>query len=449
MHATATAQRPWVAAGIALTAAGMVAVAPVVAPTLPEAAFPDIQLTGLVDQTADNITNLVTYFAGGTPANFLTPRVPVGAPLPILQAVIGNQLGYLGQILDDPANAGTVLQTMFGNLQDGLAAPFGMFPDNLATGGPLDIYGLPVINLSGIGLGTYDLNTYAENALAGLLGADNLSRLGLFNSDVLQGLASAGGLQGLLNFSASPVSGVMLGAAGPVIGPMLALYHGLQAAGSDPAALLGIPENMLNVFLNGGESLNISDLLGLVGVPTTFTQDLGTLGWCPICVDLGTLTEKLDAGIAMGGLLGGPGSLFNALTAQAGVTYDTPDWLINQLLPLPYHAGANWIGEGAGPLGSLMSVPNSIAAAITNPGTWDGLLPTLATGLGINELAAGFNDIQNFLTQDVLGQLNNVLGFLPHELAGLFDSLLGADLRIDAVTGMVLNIPALLLQMLL
>src|SRR5699024_4006579 len=117
------AQRPWVAAGVAFTTASMVAAAPIAVPDVPRFHFAEIQLTAtgdLVQDTASNLTNLVDYFAGVTPADFLVPRVDVGAPFPILQQVIANQIGYLGQVLQNPDDIGTVFESVFANLQAGI-----------------------------------------------------------------------------------------------------------------------------------------------------------------------------------------------------------------------------------------------------------------------------------------------------------------------------------------
>lgn len=442
-------QRPWVTAGVALTAAGMVAAAPVAVPDVPQFNFPDIQLTAtgdLLTDTAGNLTNLVDYFAGVTPADFLVPRVDVGAPFPILQQVIANQVGYLGQFLQGDFTG--PFESMFGNLQAGIAAPFGEFADSLATGGPLEVVGLPVIDVLGI---HYDINDVVEGLIKTLIGADDLSRLGLFDSnlvDVVQSLLGVGGLEGLFNFTASPMSGLMLGVMGPVLGPMIALANDMGTVfDGDPAALLGIPEHMLYAFLNGGETLSLVDLLGVFGIDTSFTQELDLLG-----IDLGTLHGGLDeAGIALGGILGGPGSLFNALTAEAGLFYDAP--CVLGICPDQVGGDIEWFGDGAGPLGSFMSIPNSIAAAIGTGGIEGmdaGLLSTISTAFGLDDITAGLTDISTFLSSNILDPLGDALMFLPNELAGLLsDSGLGVDLGIHALAQMFVDIPQLLLTMML
>ncbi|WP_156628746.1 hypothetical protein [Mycobacterium sp. 1274756.6] len=437
------AQRPWVAAGVALTAASMVAATPVAAPTLQQVAFPDIELVAqdLLGDTAGNLTNLIDYFAGANPTNFLVPRVEVGAPFPIMQQIIANQIGYLGQVLQNPGDIGTVFETMFGNLQAGIAAPFGEFGDSLATGGALTVYGLPTVTLPV--LGTIDPNAAIEGFIATLIGADNLSRLGLFDSnlvDVLQSVLGVGGLDGLFNFTASPISGLMLGVMGPVLGPMIALANDIGTVfDGNPAALLGIPEHMLYAFLNGGETLSLVDLVeNVFGIDLSPTLDLGLLGELTLGVD--------EAGVALGGILGGPGSLFNALTAQAGVVYDPP--ILGE-----FDGGIKWLGDGAGPLGSLLAGQNSIADAISNGtllGDLDGgLLSAFANGLNIDFLADGLDSVHSFLTANLLDPVAGVLTGFADELSTAITSMLGSDLGIDALTAMLVNIPQLLLTMML
>ncbi|ORX03209.1 hypothetical protein AWC30_11880 [Mycolicibacillus trivialis] len=417
----------------------MVAATPVAAPTLQQITFPGIELTAqdLIGDTAGNLTNLINYFAGApvelTNGNFLGPNA---APFPILQAVIGNQLGYLGQILQDPSNIGGVFQTMFGNLQDGLAAPFSAFGDNLATGSGL--------------VTSPDVNWAIEGLIniAGSIADPNWEDIANLNHSTLFDLAQLllGGdstLSGLLGFTGSPMSGLMLGAIGPFLGPMVALYHGMEPVfdTGNTAGLIDIPQNMLYAFLNGGQTLDITDLLGVFNIPTTF--DL--LG-----MDIGLQS----AGIELGGLLGGPGSLFNALAGQAGI--DVPGFD----LPIGgdfggMFVGGKLVGEGAGPIGSLLSIPNSIAAAIGNDAPFDGLLGTFANSLdsllNIDFLGEGVDTISAFLGNDILSPLSDALMWLPNELAGLLsDSGLGVDLGVDALAQMFfVNIPQLLLTMML
>lgn len=403
-------KRPWVAAGVALTTASMVAAAPVAVREAPQFNFAEleVQLTGLVDETANNLTNLVDYFAGTGPA-FLSG---VGAPFPVLQQVLANGIDNLGTILSNPGDIGTVFESMFENLQAGLAAPFGFFADSVATGGPLTF-----------------IPEFLDSLVAAFLGVDDLSRASLFTA--VEGLLTGNDLSALLDFTASPVSGLMLGAVGPILGPLVALGNGLETAfGGDPAALLGLPEAMLNAFLNGGETLSVLPLLDLIGIPDT----IGIDGLATIGID--------EAGLELGGVLGGPGSLFNALTAVISG---------NALGLIDFGGGLE--GAGAGPIGSLLSIPNSIAAAIGTggiDGLDQGLLSTIASSFDLTDVVNGLGDVSTFLSTNILDPLSDALMFLPNELASLLtDSGLGVDLGIDALAQMFVNIPQLLLTMMI
>ena len=109
--------RPYATAGVALVGASVIAIAPV-APPLPDVyvANPAVQLSAAVDPITPwlNVFNdSVINFAGLADAW-------LEAPSPVLQQVIANQIGYLGELPDFEAIFGQMLT----NLGNGVAAPF-------------------------------------------------------------------------------------------------------------------------------------------------------------------------------------------------------------------------------------------------------------------------------------------------------------------------------------
>lgn len=297
MSQVAAAQRPWIAAGAALTVAGAIAVTPVAAQALPEAHLADVQLTAdfdpigpwmeILEHSAENAGGLFEAWSA--------------APFPVLQQFAVNQVDHLQELL--AGNVDVVLNDIAGNLQGAVTAPF-TFTDGL---GLLD--GADDVALSGTGV--VGALTKAFEALRHLLGIE-LSHQTLFNL-----LMGATGDNPLVEFTASPLSGLLLGAAGPVISPALALGSDVGTiigglTGSDPDVLgafgdlVNIPAHMTDAFLNGDEMLNAGPLI---------MQLPGMAGFLDKFVTVNEL------GLEMGGLLSPNGSLFNAF----GFSASTPD----------------------------------------------------------------------------------------------------------------------------
>lgn len=193
--------------------------------------------------------------------------------------------------------------------------------------------------------------------------------------EIYQGLVGTGdfnapsGLEGqvvtaLTNAAASPLSGVLLGAAGPFVSPEVALINSTGAiltdlAGGNPAAaltdLLDTPANVVNGFFNGA-TLNLNPLAPVFG-PFVAAGDNGA--------------EQLDGmSFAFGGLLspgqvidgpGGPlhygtgGSALNALGLSIGF-----------LPPDPYAGGQVDIpAVPVGPIGAAAGLIDIIGQAFS------------------------------------------------------------------------------------
>ncbi len=295
------AVRPYATAGIALVGAGVLAISPL-APVAPEAGLsPAVRLSAAVDPIAhwqgvvsaadENLTGLAADWAED--------------PAPVLRQVVANQLEYLSELPNFPA----ILQQIGANLEAALAAPFatdlGTLDDVHQFAFPITTEGLPALEIPA------------------LLPAD---------------------LQPLVNLTTTFLSGVLLGAVGPVVGSGLALIADAQAiignlTGDDPdleAAvndLINIPASVTDAFLNGGQSLDLTPVLTALG-PVIGVE----------------LPEGTKIGVAMGGLLSPGGSLFNSL-----------DITVEALGGIPLTI----TGQGPGAIGSLIGLSKVIAAAIT------------------------------------------------------------------------------------
>ncbi len=325
------ALRPYVTTGIALVGASAIAISPV-APPLPDvkAANPAVQLSAAIDPITPwlevfnssevNVANLVNEW--------------LAAPLPVLQQVIANQIGYLGQLPDVESIAGQILQ----NLQAAAEAPFAQDTSTLDAGHAF-IY---------------------EILLTGL-------------EPIIPPLSPD--LVPIFELLTTSLSGVLLGSVGPVIGPVLALAATSQAlidnlTGETPDfeaalnTLINSPAEVADAFLNGGQTLDITPLVSLLG------SDL--------------LPEGTTVGLTFGGLLSPGGSIFNALD-----------------LSIPF-GGVNLTlaGQGPGAIGSLIDLSKVIAKAIGWDGSGNPLDPPLVT----SEMQSINTTNQRLVTLDVAPQ---------------------------------------------
>ncbi|MBB3605532.1 hypothetical protein FHT40_005219 [Mycolicibacterium sp. BK556] len=297
--------RPFIAAGVAVVGTSAIAMSPVVAPPPQIHAAPAVQLIASTDwaqvlaTAGENATDL-----------FNTWRQ---APAPILQQIAANLRTYLTELPDLPG----ITAQIQANLQNALAAPLAPDPSTLDTTHRTFYELLPAIEqLPGI-------------------------------PDLLQLSISPMGKR-LLAFSTTALSGVLVGLAGPAIGPLLVLASSLEsirgdltAATPDPASALatlaGIPAAMTDAFLNGGQHVDLTALVKAVG------PAIGV-----------SFPDGVQVGIALGGLLSPGGSAFNALD----FAYD------NDLLGVLHIHVPLATGTPAGPIGSMMEFARAIAKAI-------------------------------------------------------------------------------------
>lgn len=425
MSQVEAAQRPWIAAGAALTMAGAVTVAPVVIPALPQAHLADVQLTAdfdpvgpwmqVLEHSAENAGGLFDAWSA--------------APFPVLQQLAVNQVDHLQELL--AGNVDVVLNDIVGNLQGAVTAPF-TFTDGLGL-----LNGTDDIALSGTGV--VGALTKAFEALRHLLGIE------LSHQTLFEFLMGATGGNPLVEFTASPLSGLLLGAAGPVISPALALGSDVGAiidglTGSDPDVLgafgdvVNIPAHMTDAFLNGGEMLNAGPLI---------MQLPGMAGFLDKFVTVNEL------GLEMGGLFSPNGSLFNAF----GFNASTPDIKILFDWINLGHINVDFPGHAVGPLGALIGLPQAIAAGMG----WDptGDMPLAGLDLFNASTAAASETALpdlGFLTDGLNGATDLLSGLSGDLSAGLGD-LFGADLAgmlgVDTLGDLLANLPGLLLGMLL
>lgn len=336
--------RNWLtAAGVVVAATGMIAAAPGLAP-VPATVAHDIQsasvrLTAGWDPLAAWKDALDTSIANGTTLgdNFLL------APAVGLQQAIVNQIGYAKQLFEDPSSFEAVSQQFAANVM------------KVAAG------------LTLIGADDDTKETVLKHTLGGMHGL----MLGMFPGFLPEG-TDVETVSAVLDFLASPLSGVLIGSVGPVISPAVALLNSAQAiaaaaetgdASAAFAAALGIPASMVNGFLNGAD-LNLDAL-------TPLLNDAGIM-------PEGITFEGLD--IAFGGLLT-PGSVDRntyEYTDEDGNVVEIPSvgGSIFNSIGLKVGLGGTVIAidsEAVGPIGALQGVSQTVGALLGNGwDDWDG-----------------------------------------------------------------------------
>ncbi|BBY62878.1 outer membrane porin GjpA [Mycolicibacterium helvum] len=308
--------RPFIAAGAAVVATSAIAMSPVVAPPPSLRAEAAIQLTATTDWA-----EVFAEASAKAQALFDTWRE---APAPILQQIAANLASYLTQLPDLPGIAARIQA----NFQAALAASTAADPSTLDNTHRAFYELLPVVMQ--------------------LPGVPQLLQLNI----------SPTGKQ-LLAFSTTALSGVLLGMAGPLLGPLVVLASSLESIRTDLGAstpdvasamstLAGIPAAMADAFLNGGEHVDITALA------KEFGPAIGV-----------SFPDGVEVGIALGGLLSPGGSIFNALD----FAYD------NDLLGLLHIHVPLATGTAVGPIGAMMELARTIAKAIG----WDGASSSAAS----------------------------------------------------------------------
>ncbi|MDR3659837.1 MAG: outer membrane porin GjpA [Mycobacterium sp.] len=346
-------------AGICAASAAAVALSPLL-PSVPAAPHLPAISTAAVRLTADfnplqpwmDVFNTASVNAQKIGSSF------AAAPAVLLQQILANQVSHLGAILQNPGSIGTVLGQVVKNVQSVVQAAT-LLNTNYNTDqafGSLDGWHYMALQM------TPKLLPTANDPQATQV------------------------ITQVLNVLASPLSGVLIGLAGPAISPVVALVNTLTAAGAALSAgdamaalqhLINIPANVVGGFLNGA-NLNLGALVPLINGAGLLTND----------------TTLHDLSIQFGGLLtagttgsdpvtgasnGIGGSILNSL-GQVVTT-----GIMGFPLDLPID------GQGVGPIGALVSLGQLLAKAIGWSGTGNPLAPAATTApapaAATNELA--------------------------------------------------------------
>lgn len=399
--------RHWLTAGAVVASAAMIAAAPGISP-VPAGVQSDLQaaavrLTAGWDPLAPWQAAFDTAVANGTILgdNFLL------APGVGLQQAIANQIGYAKQLFDDPSSFEAVSQQFSANVM------------KVITG------------LTLIGADEATTDTVLKHTLGGLHGLS----LGFFPSFLADGV-DVETFSAVMNVLASPLSGVLIGMAGPALSPAVALANSATAisdalqAGDPTTALtglLGIPAGMVDAFLNGAD-LNLDAL-------------------APLINDAGLIKDavKIDGiTLALGGLLT-PGSTdrspYEVKDEDGNVikTIEPVGGSIFNSLGLDVNLGGTSLaveGEAVGPIGALQGLSQTVGVLLGSGwDDWDGKgkapapkpplfgLDPLTAGDIFSDTAegAGLTKLRAALKSAVAGNIAKTLG-LPADTAEAADA---------------------------
>jgi hypothetical protein len=369
--------RPLITAGVALAGASVVAVTPLTAPV---PGLPDVQsravklmsgedpLTewGTVLQTAEtDATDIYDHWSA--------------APFADLQQEIVNDAGYVEDLLKNPSDISTVLT----DIQDNATALFGgsaadpgaLWGPFLPAGGASDtLYQSLDAIVNSTGTGAFGPGILSVNHDQLFTLTQELVLPSLFTDPNTESLASS-----LLDFTASPESGVLIGEIGTALSPVLEFNADVTAigdalGGSTPdfttalQDLANMPADITNAFLNGYGDVDITSLV----------QDLG-LTSVPF---FGTSADITGVTVDLGGLLSGGGSLFDSI----GIGLNTE---LGEL---------DLSGVAVGPLASMVEMGESIAEALGWNGVGDPLASLADLGTGAADAGSLATDLSTVWT---------------------------------------------------
>jgi hypothetical protein len=340
-----TALKPYATAGVAIVGAGVLAVTPAAAPSPNLSRVGDVALTAdgspfgdflapWLDQynsAAENTTQLANNF-------FVAPWVG-------LQQAIANQGDFWQQLADDPTKLGEVTLAMQDNVKAVLDSYtlLGASDDTVATVTGHTLSGDPDAGL----LGHYDLVSFLPTLVDGGLiplpeGTD---------PDMVTEI---------VNFLASPASGIIMGALGPAISPWIALSNSI----TDGDGFNEIMANMVGGYFNGA-TLNLDFVLPMIDDADVLPE--------------GMSMDHLE--LAFGGLLT-PGEVANApytfFDSSGDVVNEVPGVggsILNslglQLTGVPALNELGFDGHAVGPIAAWQGFSQAVAGLLgADPNAW-------------------------------------------------------------------------------
>lgn len=355
------AHRPLITTGVALAGASLIAAIPMAAHHPPTVDMPAVELTSfdpltewedVLQSAQGNATDIFDHWSADS--------------FPALQQTIANQIGYVEDLAKNPSDIGTVLTDIQDNVNALLGGtstdPGALWGPFLPDGGPADTLYQSLDDVV-ISTGTSILQATKDDLFTL---TQQLVIPSLITDPSLQQLADS-----LLDFTGSPLSGVMIGDLGTMLSPVLEFNADVTAigdalGGSTPDLttafqdLVNMPADITNAFLNGYGDVDLTPLLNDLGI---------TL---PSLTFFGAPADITDVNVDLGGLLSGAGSLFDSLGLD---------------LDVPALGTIDSSGLAVGPLASMVEMGQSIAEALGWSGAGDPL--SSVADLGASTADAG------------------------------------------------------------
>jgi len=339
--------KPYATAGVAIVGAGMLAITPVAAPVPDTSTLRDVALTSVftdamapwLDQyniAAEGATQLANNF-------FVAPWVG-------MQQMLANQGDFWQSVLDDPTKFAELNLGMQDNLK-ALLSSFTLLDADDATVAA-------VINHTLSGEAPPDaMLPISQHGLVGLLPL--LLSSGLIP---LPEGTDTDAVASIVNFMASPMSGIIMGALGPSLSPWVALMNSIDNGDGFNATMA----NMVGAYFNGA-TLNLDFLLPAI-------NDSGTL---PDGMSMDHMEFAFGGLFTAGSVNNAPysifdagGNLVNAVPAVGGSIFNS---LGIQISGVPVLGELAFDGHGVGPIAAWQGMSQAVAGLLGAPAwNWDG-----------------------------------------------------------------------------
>lgn len=372
--------RPYATAGVVIAGAGLIAATPAPAPAPAPAAVVDVGLTGLASflDTWQDVINATNANISTLLNNYML------APGVAWQQLYANAMGYIQQFLDDPsssslADINTQIQEHWVAVRDGWTLPLDV---DKATS---DIVSHHTLNGAGAPTGHLFLFGQVPGFLPPDVDADMVGQI--------------------LNFMASPLSGLIMGMLGPGISPWVALLNSITEGDS----FSEIIANTWGGFLNGA-TLNLDFVLPMINdagfLPNGMSLDHLEFAF-------GGLFTPGDVTVGPYQVLGTGGAVEAEVDAVGGSIFNS---LGLQMVGVPALNTINVAGQGIGPIGA-MEMWGQIVGALLGSG-WDGKSAVVVTPPAVGVELPTFPDVVD--DGGMSAEATNMFSGLQDLLDGIF-----------------------------
>lgn len=343
--------RPYATAGIAIVGTSLIAVTPV------SAALPDIQSFRDVALTAgetlpdllgpwEDVFNTASANATQLTNNyFLAPEVG-------LQQFIANQTDFYQQILSDPSSIPDVMNQVQENLKavSDAYALIGADADTVTT---------TILHTLNGG--------FALDPTSGIVEAGHSALFQLLPAILPPDQAET--LTPIIDFLASPLSGVIIGSLGPAISPLVALSNSI----GEGDGLGETMANMVGAYFNGA-TLNLDGLIPIIEqsglLPLPEGTDIHHLEFA-----FGGLLSAGEVSNANYEIFDGSGNVVASIPAAGGSIFNSLGLTIDASLGAQALT-LNVDGVPVGPIGAMMGWSQAIAGLLgADAWAWDGKTP--------------------------------------------------------------------------